>query len=79
MDNSIYVEVIGEFILYIQWNPALRPPCYYGQIFWPIGDCINGVPLYLPVPGLKKTWLPAEPIAQAAVKFRLPLVTFSLS
>ena len=26
MDNSIYVEVIGEFILFIQRNPALWLP-----------------------------------------------------
>ena len=26
MDNSIYVEVIGEFILFIQWNPTLWLP-----------------------------------------------------
>ena len=28
-------------------KPSLiRPPSYYGQIFWPIGDRINGVLLY---------------------------------
>ena len=34
---------------WLMWSP-----CYYGQIFWLIGDRINGVPLYLPIPGLKK-------------------------
>ena len=29
---------------------------HHGILFDPpLGDCINGVPLYLPVPGLKKT------------------------
>ena len=47
-----WAKMTIHFLVKKPW--FIRSPCYYGQIFWPIGDRINGVPLYLPIPGLKK-------------------------
>ena len=29
----------------VKKRSLIRPPCWYGKFFWPIGDHINGVPL----------------------------------